>query len=169
MLLALGLCPRNDVARCQKEAMRRWRDYYRSDRQGPGRRRRGLSPAHRPLPARPAGALLPAPWFGARCRGRVAGDFAGGLAGLGSFAGRSSIRTWLYRVATSRCVNALRSSRRRPSTDQPMLDPYLPEPTRLGDVLWLEPYPDVLWRALPIMLRARRPATWLEKLSRRHS
>jgi hypothetical protein len=49
-----------------------------------------------------------------------------------------------------------------------MLDPYLPEPTRLGDVLWLEPSLTSCWRALPIMLRARRPATWLEKLSRWH-
>jgi RNA polymerase sigma factor (sigma-70 family) len=37
--------------------------------------------------------------------------------GLGSFERRSSLRTWLYRIATSRCLNALRSaSRRRPWT-----------------------------------------------------
>jgi RNA polymerase sigma-70 factor (TIGR02960 family) len=68
--------------------------------------------------------------------------------GLGGFAGRSSIRTWLYRVATSRCLNALRSSRRRPSTDPAMPDLDLPAPTRLGEVLWLEPYPDVLLEGL---------------------
>ncbi|MCW2884447.1 MAG: hypothetical protein QOE54_4301 [Streptosporangiaceae bacterium] len=68
--------------------------------------------------------------------------------GLGGFEGRSSIRTWLYRIATSRCLNALRSSSRRPRTDSPMpgFDP--PDPTRLGEVLWLEPYPDVLLEGL---------------------
>ena len=34
--------------------------------------------------------------------------------GLGGFEGRASVRTWLYRVTTSRCLNALRSGRRRP-------------------------------------------------------
>ena len=35
--------------------------------------------------------------------------------GLAGFEGRASIRTWLYRVATSRCLDALRSARRRPA------------------------------------------------------
>jgi RNA polymerase sigma-70 factor (TIGR02960 family) len=62
--------------------------------------------------------------------------------GLAGFEGRSSIRTWLYRIATSRSLNAVRSRNRRPTLDQHMPD--LPEPTRLGEALWLEPYPDVL-------------------------
>jgi RNA polymerase sigma-70 factor (TIGR02960 family) len=68
--------------------------------------------------------------------------------GLAGFEGRASIRTWLYRVATSRCLDALRSARRRPPQSMPPagLDP--PEPTRLGEVLWLEPYPDVLLEGL---------------------
>jgi RNA polymerase sigma-70 factor (ECF subfamily) len=68
--------------------------------------------------------------------------------GLAGFEGRASIRTWLYRVATSRCMDALRSARRRPATSAPPagLDP--PEPTRLGEVLWLEPYPDALVEGL---------------------
>ena len=63
---------------------------------------------------------------------------------LGAFEGRSSIRTWLYRIATSRCLDTLRARGRRPRTDghRPMFD--LPDPTRLGEVLWLEPYPDAL-------------------------
>ena len=36
--------------------------------------------------------------------------------GLGGFEGRSSVRTWLYRVATNRCLNTLRAAGRRPST-----------------------------------------------------
>src|SRR5262249_26710340 len=63
---------------------------------------------------------------------------------LAGFEGRASVRPWLYRVATSRCLDALRSTARRNpvSTPEPAGDP--PEPTRLGEVLWLEPYPDVL-------------------------
>jgi RNA polymerase sigma-70 factor (TIGR02960 family) len=67
--------------------------------------------------------------------------------GLARFERRASIRTWLYRVATNRCLNALRSASRRPRMDVPLeLD--LPEPTRLGEVVWLEPYPDVLLQEL---------------------
>ena len=68
--------------------------------------------------------------------------------GLGGFEGRASIRTWLYRVATSRCLLALRSARRRPQTDWPPPGLALPEPTRLGEVTWLEPYPDTLLAGL---------------------
>ena len=64
--------------------------------------------------------------------------------GLPGFEGRASIRTWLYRIATNRCINALRSASRRPAREwgNPEVDP--PEPTRLGEVVWLEPYPDAL-------------------------
>ena len=41
--------------------------------------------------------------------------------GLGGFQGRASVRTWLYRIATSRCLNAQRSARRRPQMDWPIL------------------------------------------------
>jgi hypothetical protein len=57
---------------------------------------------------------------------------------------RASVRTWLYRIATSRCLNALRASSRRVAMDGPQSWPDPPEPTRLGDVPWLEPYPDLL-------------------------
>jgi RNA polymerase sigma-70 factor (TIGR02960 family) len=64
--------------------------------------------------------------------------------GLGGFEGRASIRTWLYRIATNRCLNARRSASRRPAApwNIPGVEP--PEPTRLGEVVWLEPYPDAL-------------------------
>ena len=61
---------------------------------------------------------------------------------LESFEGRSSLRAWLYRIATNRCLNALRARSRRPKELQPMADP--PPPTRLTEPIWLEPYPDVL-------------------------
>jgi RNA polymerase sigma-70 factor (TIGR02960 family) len=68
--------------------------------------------------------------------------------GLDGFEGRASVRTWLYRIATNRCLNQLRSSGRRPVTAAPLpVTP--PEPTRLGEVPWLQPYPDVLLEGLP--------------------
>jgi RNA polymerase sigma-70 factor (TIGR02960 family) len=64
--------------------------------------------------------------------------------GFAGFAGRSSLRTWLYRIATNRCLNVLRSASRRPAKlwDVPNVAP--PEPTRLGEVVWLEPFPDAM-------------------------
>jgi RNA polymerase sigma-70 factor (TIGR02960 family) len=64
--------------------------------------------------------------------------------GLGGFEERASLRTWLYRIATNRCLNARRSASRRKAKewDVPGVEP--PEPTRLGEVPWLQPYPDTL-------------------------
>jgi RNA polymerase sigma-70 factor (ECF subfamily) len=64
--------------------------------------------------------------------------------GLAGFQGRASLRTWLYRIATNRCLKALRSASRRPAQEWniPGVEP--PEPTRLGEVAWLEPFPDAL-------------------------
>lgn len=64
--------------------------------------------------------------------------------GLGGFDGRASIRTWLYRIATNRCLDALRSTSRRPAKEWDIPGVQPPEPTRLGEVVWLEPYPDAL-------------------------
>ena len=58
--------------------------------------------------------------------------------GLDRFEGRSSLRAWLYRIATNRCMNALRDSKRRPLEARRDL----PQPTRMSEPLWLEPYPD---------------------------
>src|SRR5512132_2980985 len=64
--------------------------------------------------------------------------------GLGAFEGRASLRTWLYRIATNRCLDARRAASRRPAKewDVPGVEP--PEPSRLGEVVWLEPFPDSL-------------------------
>jgi RNA polymerase sigma-70 factor (TIGR02960 family) len=66
--------------------------------------------------------------------------------GLEGFEGRSSVRTWLYRVATNRCLNLLRSSSRRPHAQAQVAAPAVGAP---GDVLWLQPFPDVLLEDLP--------------------
>ena len=67
--------------------------------------------------------------------------------GLDGFEGRSSLRTWLYRIATNRCLNQLRSTSRRPASAAALPAP-APAPSGLGEVLWLQPYPDVLLDAL---------------------
>ncbi len=64
--------------------------------------------------------------------------------GLGGFQERASLRTWLYRIATNRCLNARRSASRRLAKEWDVPDVEPPEPTRLGDVVWLEPFPDAL-------------------------
>jgi RNA polymerase sigma-70 factor (TIGR02960 family) len=67
--------------------------------------------------------------------------------GLAGFEGRSSVRVWLFQIATRRCLN-VRSASRRPPVDWPPPGVELPEPTRLAEVAWLEPYPDVLLEGL---------------------
>ena len=61
--------------------------------------------------------------------------------GLAGFEGRASFRTWLYKIATGRCLNMVRASRRSARSATP-IEGEPPEPSRLGEVLWLEPYPD---------------------------
>jgi RNA polymerase sigma-70 factor (TIGR02960 family) len=66
--------------------------------------------------------------------------------GIGGYEERASMRTWLYRIATNRCLNALRAGARRPpeyAAYQPEVP--LPEPShRRAEPSWLEPYPDAL-------------------------
>jgi RNA polymerase sigma-70 factor (ECF subfamily) len=63
--------------------------------------------------------------------------------GLDSYEERDSMRAWLYRIATNRCLNALRDRQRRPRAAPPV-PPHFPAPTRAGEPLWLGPYPDSL-------------------------
>ena len=63
--------------------------------------------------------------------------------GLERYEERGSLRAWLYRIATNRCLNELRERGRRPR-EAPGLPFEVPEPTRRGEQLWLEPYPDQL-------------------------
>jgi RNA polymerase sigma-70 factor (TIGR02960 family) len=64
--------------------------------------------------------------------------------GFAGFEGRASLRTWLYRIATNRCLDARRSANRRPAKEWDVSKVEPPEPTRLGEVVWLEPFPDAL-------------------------
>ncbi|MBO0731848.1 MAG: RNA polymerase subunit sigma-70 [Acidimicrobiaceae bacterium] len=65
--------------------------------------------------------------------------------GLHRFDGRS-LRAWLYRIATNRCLNWLRATSRRPKTSTNALDsPSLFAAAAPSDEpWWLEPYPDAL-------------------------
>jgi RNA polymerase sigma-70 factor (ECF subfamily) len=62
--------------------------------------------------------------------------------GLDQFKGQASIRTWLYRIATNRSLDALRANTRRPQHLATLNDP--PTPSRMTEPIWLEPYPDSL-------------------------
>ena len=65
--------------------------------------------------------------------------------GLGQFEERASVRAWLYRIATNRSLDVLRASKRRPESRMTEM----PEPTRYGEPIWLQPYPDVLLKGIP--------------------
>jgi len=68
--------------------------------------------------------------------------------GLAGFAERSSLRSWLYRIATNQCLNARRAAGRRVRTEPvPPFTP--PEPTQRGEITWLQPYPDTLLDGIP--------------------
>ena len=72
--------------------------------------------------------------------------------GLSGFEGRSSLRTWLYRIATNRCLNARRAAGRRPAKEWDIPDIEPPEPSRMGEIAWLEPYPDSLLDGVEVPL-----------------
>jgi RNA polymerase sigma-70 factor (TIGR02960 family) len=68
--------------------------------------------------------------------------------GLERFEGRASVRAWLYRIATNRCLNAARDAARRPrpAPPQPPFQP--PDPSRVDEPTRLQPYPDAMLERL---------------------
>ena len=66
---------------------------------------------------------------------------------LARFEGHASVRSWLYRIATNRSLDALRANRRRLEDRQRLTN--VTEPTRRSEPIWLEPYPDALLEGIP--------------------
>ena len=69
--------------------------------------------------------------------------------GIGAYEGRASLRTWLYRIATNCSLNALRANGRRPRPEPPEPPFEAGQPTRRGEPVWLQPFPDALLDGLP--------------------
>ena len=72
--------------------------------------------------------------------------------GYGGFEGRSSVRTWLYRIATNACLRALETRARRPlpsGLGAPAEDPDAPLAPARPEVPWLEPVPDAWFWPVP--------------------
>lgn len=65
---------------------------------------------------------------------------------LGGFEGRASLRSWLYKIATNACLDALASRRRRvlPTTTWADSDPRDELPAPVNEPIWLQPLPDWL-------------------------
>ena len=78
----------------------------------------------------------------------VQDTFLAAWQGIAGFEARSSMRTWLFRIATNCCLDALRAARRRPAVSVAP-PPGFAEPTLSSEVVWLQPYPDVLLAELP--------------------
>src|SRR5918992_1730444 len=64
--------------------------------------------------------------------------------GLPRFEGRSSVRSWLYRIATNTCLDlvARRPKRVLPVDYGPATDPHEGPGAPLVESVWVEPYPD---------------------------
>src|SRR3954469_20110129 len=64
--------------------------------------------------------------------------------GLARFEGRSSLRSWLYTIATNACLNAIakRPKRVLPIDYGPASDPHTPPGEPVVESVWIEPYPD---------------------------
>ena len=79
--------------------------------------------------------------------------------GFGQFEGRSSVRRWLYTIATRACLTALQTRPRRPlpsGLGAPSDDHRVAVPGRDPSVPWLEPVPDTLIGADPAAVVASR-------------
>lgn len=68
--------------------------------------------------------------------------------GIRGFEGRSTFRSWLYRIATNRSLNALRAASRRPRSADALRGAPA-GPTGRVEPTWLEPFPDMFLEGVP--------------------
>jgi len=87
--------------------------------------------------------------------------------GIGGFTEqRASLRTWLYKIATNRCLNARRAASRRPVREWDVSQFEAPVPTPRDEPVWLQPFLTRSSRPPPAGRSGRRPATSRAKPSR---
>ncbi|MEU4603278.1 sigma-70 family RNA polymerase sigma factor [Kribbella sp. NPDC023972] len=80
----------------------------------------------------------------------------------GDFEGRSSLRAWLYRIATNACIDVRRPRRVLPYHLEPASFPAVALPAR-EDVPWLQPFPTYCWTGRRSRMRSRsggRRSSW---------
>jgi DNA-directed RNA polymerase specialized sigma24 family protein len=92
--------------------------------------------------------LLPDARLGSRRRRCAPGSAVGAWKGLSGFEGRSSLRSWLYTIATNASLRVLEGRRRRelPGGTGTVHDPRAPLAEPMLESVWIEPYPDELLR-----------------------
>jgi RNA polymerase sigma-70 factor (ECF subfamily) len=86
---------------------------------------------------------------------------------LDTYEGRASFRSWLYKIATNACLDALdqrRSRRLLPNQCSPAADPHVQIAPSTTEFLWLEPIPDE-WLADPSVLNPEARFTEAESVS----
>src|SRR5437879_8134122 len=65
--------------------------------------------------------------------------------GIGGFTEeRASLRNWLYKNATNRCLNARRAANRRPARERDVSQFEPPVPTPRHGAVWLQPFQDAV-------------------------
>src|SRR5262245_2544597 len=133
----------------KEPVLRRWcGGEHRPDCSGARGRRRGISPADRALPARASGALLPNPRLAAGRRGRLAGNPARGVARTPRLPGTRLAPHLALPGRDQPLPERAAIGEPAPACGHGCLEADLPEPTLLGEVVWIEPYPDVLLEGL---------------------
>ena len=79
--------------------------------------------------------------------------------GLAGFEGRASLRTWLYRIATNRCLDARRAASRRQAKEWDVTGGNRPSRPGSARSYGCSRFPTPCWRVRSRCRSARRPAT----------
>ena len=82
-----------------------------------------------------------------------------------TYAGRATLRAWLYKIATNLCIDTQRRKPRRalPITREPVSTLEQPIPASIYEPIWLEPYPDEL--PAPEETNPEARYSWVESIN----